>query len=114
PGRCLSTPARKGIPTHPLSGSCYAALADPRSEERGQAEHHMVRCEIGVRRQGNGFLPRAGCAASGQPCDAESSACALSRANREAEGRVLEVGVGSGLNLPLYTDRVSELLGLEP
>ena len=31
-----------------------------------------------------------------------------------AEGRVLEIGVGSGLNLPLYTDRVAEVLGLEP
>jgi SAM-dependent methyltransferase len=33
---------------------------------------------------------------------------------RRAEGRVLEVGVGSGLNLPLYTHRVSEVLGLDP
>jgi len=31
-----------------------------------------------------------------------------------AEGRVLEIGVGSGLNLPLYTDRVTEVFGLEP
>jgi ubiquinone/menaquinone biosynthesis C-methylase UbiE len=31
-----------------------------------------------------------------------------------AEGRVLEVGMGSGLNLPFYTPRVSELVGLEP
>jgi ubiquinone/menaquinone biosynthesis C-methylase UbiE len=31
-----------------------------------------------------------------------------------AEGRVLEVGVGSGLNLPLYGPRVSEVIGLEP
>jgi ubiquinone/menaquinone biosynthesis C-methylase UbiE len=33
---------------------------------------------------------------------------------KKAEGRVLEVGVGSGLNLPLYTHRVSEVLGLDP
>jgi ubiquinone/menaquinone biosynthesis C-methylase UbiE len=31
-----------------------------------------------------------------------------------AEGRVLEIGVGSGLNLPFYTDRATEVLGLEP
>lgn len=32
----------------------------------------------------------------------------------EAEGRVLEIGVGSGANLPLYTDRATEVLGLDP
>lgn len=31
-----------------------------------------------------------------------------------AEGRVLEIGVGSGLNLPLYGETVSEIFGLEP
>lgn len=36
------------------------------------------------------------------------------RTIRLAEGRVLEIGVGSGFNLPLYTDRATEILGLDP
>ena len=31
-----------------------------------------------------------------------------------AEGRVLEIGIGSGLNLPLYGRSVSSVIGLEP
>jgi ubiquinone/menaquinone biosynthesis C-methylase UbiE len=32
----------------------------------------------------------------------------------QAHGRVLEIGIGSGLNLPFYGSRVDELVGLEP
>jgi ubiquinone/menaquinone biosynthesis C-methylase UbiE len=32
----------------------------------------------------------------------------------QAHGRVLEIGIGSGLNLPLYGPRVDEILGLDP
>ena len=32
----------------------------------------------------------------------------------QAYGRVLEIGIGSGLNLPFYGSRVDELVGLEP
>jgi ubiquinone/menaquinone biosynthesis C-methylase UbiE len=31
-----------------------------------------------------------------------------------AEGRVLEIGVGSGLNLPLYGEGATHIIGLEP
>ncbi len=32
----------------------------------------------------------------------------------EAIGRVLEVGIGSGLNLPRYSPHVQQVSGLEP
>ena len=36
------------------------------------------------------------------------------RAVASAEGRVLEIGIGSGLNLPFYPATVREIVGLEP
>jgi ubiquinone/menaquinone biosynthesis C-methylase UbiE len=36
------------------------------------------------------------------------------RVVRAAEGRVLEIGIGSGLNFPLYGASVSSIIGLEP
>jgi ubiquinone/menaquinone biosynthesis C-methylase UbiE len=36
------------------------------------------------------------------------------RVTSAAEGRVLEIGIGSGLNLSLYPQKVSEIVGLEP
>lgn len=36
------------------------------------------------------------------------------RVTRAAEGRVLDVGIGSGLNLPFYGQQVCEIFGLDP
>jgi ubiquinone/menaquinone biosynthesis C-methylase UbiE len=36
------------------------------------------------------------------------------RALSSARGRVLEIGIGSGLNLPFYGPQVEEILGLDP
>jgi ubiquinone/menaquinone biosynthesis C-methylase UbiE len=36
------------------------------------------------------------------------------RVAARAEGRVLEIGIGSGLNFPFYSDRVTSVVGLEP
>jgi SAM-dependent methyltransferase len=36
------------------------------------------------------------------------------RAARELEGRVLEIGFGSGLNLPYYPSAVTQILALDP
>jgi hypothetical protein len=37
-----------------------------------------------------------------------------SRVVPSADGRVLEIGIGSGLNLPFYSRNVKDLIGLEP
>ncbi len=31
-----------------------------------------------------------------------------------AEGRVLEIGIGSGLNLPFYSQNVQHVIGIDP
>lgn len=31
-----------------------------------------------------------------------------------AQGRVLEIGIGSGLNLPFYADAAMQIIGLDP
>ena len=37
-----------------------------------------------------------------------------SRVVPSANGRVLEIGIGSGLNLPFYSRNVERLIGLDP
>jgi ubiquinone/menaquinone biosynthesis C-methylase UbiE len=37
-----------------------------------------------------------------------------SRVVSAADGRVLEIGIGSGLNLPFYSRNVEHLIGLDP
>src|SRR5437879_2665882 len=37
-----------------------------------------------------------------------------SRVVSAAEGRVLEIGIGSGLNLPFYSAKMEHVIGLEP
>ena len=37
-----------------------------------------------------------------------------SRVAPPASGRVMEVGIGSGLNLPFYGNSVSEMVGIDP
>ena len=36
------------------------------------------------------------------------------RVLQAAQGRVLEIGIGSGLNLPYYSTTVEQVIGLDP
>lgn len=40
--------------------------------------------------------------------------CYRQRVLSAAQGRVLEIGIGSGMNFPFYGSRVTEMVGLEP
>jgi SAM-dependent methyltransferase len=44
----------------------------------------------------------------------ENLAAYRSRVVPAADGRVLEIGVGSGRNLPFYSSNVRHLIGLDP
>ncbi len=62
----------------------------------------------------HGFLPEPNPAAPRPPLDGQDTLSTYrGRLIPAAQGRVLEIGVGSGLNLPIYTDAVTHVVGLD-
>jgi SAM-dependent methyltransferase len=73
----------------------------------------MERGELAI--NSYGILSGAHCAASRESLDVEQPTGPYrERILAQAEERVLEIGVGSGANLPLYMNRANEMLGVEP
>jgi ubiquinone/menaquinone biosynthesis C-methylase UbiE len=64
----------------------------------------------------DGLLSRSNRSVTDQFSHAPARPRCLSQPCRvpEANGRVLEIGIGSGLNLPFYSHNVDRLIGLDP